>query len=77
MLCELSRSWLVDSADDAARIVQSAGGQVVTGPVDFPVGRLATVADPFGNRLILLDLSKGHYLTDGARRVIGLSKGDS
>lgn len=68
--------WLVASADEAARSIQSAGGQVITGPFDIPVGRLARVADPFGNILVVLDLSKGRYLTDGARQVIGLSRED-
>jgi hypothetical protein len=36
----------------------------VTGPFDLPVGRVAVVADPFGNILVLLDLSQGHYVTD-------------
>lgn len=49
---------------------------MITGPFDVPVGRLARVADPFGNILVVLDLSKGRYLTDGARQVIGLSRED-
>jgi hypothetical protein len=31
------------------------------GPADIPVGRLAVVADVFGNELVLLDLSEGTY----------------
>jgi hypothetical protein len=46
---------------------------VITRPFDYPVGRVAKVADPFGNVLIVLDLSRGRYLTDGDRRVIGLT----
>lgn len=57
-------NWLVTSADDAAAIIEAAGGRVVTEPFDIPVGRAAVVADPFGNTLVLLDLSKGHYVTD-------------
>ncbi len=30
---------------------------------------VAVVADPFGNTLVLLDLSKGHYVTDSMRNV--------
>ncbi len=55
-------NWLVTSADDAAAIIEAAGGRVVTEPFDIPVGRAAVVADPFGN-IVLLDLSKGHYVT--------------
>jgi catechol 2,3-dioxygenase-like lactoylglutathione lyase family enzyme len=32
-------NWLVSSADEAARIVVSAGGRLVSGPFDIPVGR--------------------------------------
>lgn len=30
----------------------------------IPVGRVAVVADPFDNVLVLIDLSKGRYATD-------------
>lgn len=67
--------WLVTSADEAARSVQSAGGRVITGPFDIPVGRLARMADPFGNVLVVLDLSRGQYLAGPDQRVIGLTRG--
>jgi predicted enzyme related to lactoylglutathione lyase len=66
--------WLVASADEAAAAVRAAGGQVVTEPFDIPVGRLAVVADPFGNTLVVLDLSKGHYVTDAAGRVTAVER---
>ena len=65
-------NWLVRSADHAAAAIEAAGGRVLTGPFDIPVGRVAVVADPFGNTLVLLDLSKGHYVTDGAGLVTGV-----
>jgi predicted enzyme related to lactoylglutathione lyase len=70
---EYAPNWLVSSADDAAAAVQSAGGQVVTEPFDIPVGRLAVVADPFDNVLVLLDLSKGTYTTDEHGSVTGVA----
>lgn len=66
--------WLVASADQAAAAFQSAGGRVISAPADFPVGRVAVVGDPFGNALVVLDMSKGHYLTDKDGRVTGLSR---
>jgi predicted enzyme related to lactoylglutathione lyase len=66
--------WLVASADEAAAAIVAAGGQVVTGPLDIPVGRVAIVADPFGNTLVLLDLSKGRYATDSAGNVTGVER---
>jgi predicted enzyme related to lactoylglutathione lyase len=66
-------NWLVASADDAARAVERAGGRVISPPGDIPVGRLAVVADPFGNALVLLDLSRGRYAVDEERNVTGLA----
>jgi predicted enzyme related to lactoylglutathione lyase len=66
-------NWLVISADHAAAAVQAAGGRVVTAPFDIPVGRVAVVADPFGNLLVLLDLSKGRYVTDTTGNVTGVA----
>jgi predicted enzyme related to lactoylglutathione lyase len=65
--------WLVASAGDAARAIQSAGGRVITEPFDIPVGRATVAAGPFGNMLVLVDLSKGRYLTDDAGRVTGVA----
>ncbi|MEV5889092.1 VOC family protein [Nonomuraea fuscirosea] len=65
-------AWLVASADDATAQVVQAGGRVVAEPVDVPVGRLAVVADPFGNDLVLIDLSKGTYVTDASGAVTGV-----
>jgi predicted enzyme related to lactoylglutathione lyase len=70
---EYEPNWLVTSADQAAAAVRAAGGQVVTEPFDIPVGRVAVVTDPFGNVLVLVDLSKGHYATDGTGNVMGVA----
>jgi predicted enzyme related to lactoylglutathione lyase len=64
--------FLVDSADEAARRIKEAGGRVLDGPRDIPVGRLVVVADPFGNPLVLLDLSKGTFVTDSSGNVTGV-----
>ncbi|MET0694793.1 MAG: VOC family protein [Propionibacteriaceae bacterium] len=66
-------NWLVTSVDEAVADIVAAGGRVVVGSVAIPVGRLAVVADPFGNELVLLDLSAGRYRTDPAGNVVGLS----
>ena len=66
--------WLVESADRAAEDFARAGGTVVEPPFDIPVGRCAVVRDPWGNRLVLLDLSRGTYRTDPQGNIIGLDK---
>lgn len=70
---EYAPNWLVSSADDAAATVAAAGGRVIAEPFDIPVGRVAVVADPFGNTLVLVDLSNGRYTTDGAGSVTGVA----
>ena len=74
---EYAPSWLVTSVQDAVDRVTAAGGRVVDGPSDIPVGRLAVVADPFGNRLVLLDLSRGRYVTNADHEVVGVTRPSS
>jgi lactoylglutathione lyase len=61
---------LVTSADQAVARFQQVGAQVVEGPFDIPVGRCAVVEDPFRNRFVILDLSKGFVKTDASRNVV-------
>jgi predicted enzyme related to lactoylglutathione lyase len=65
--------WKVASADLAAEIFGANGGRVLVEPMDIPIGRLTVVEDPFGNRLVLLDSTKGNYDTDESGTVIGVS----
>jgi lactoylglutathione lyase len=62
---------LVASADAAAEVVVQAGGSVVEQPFDIQIGRCAVVQDPWGNRLVFLDMSKGPLATDAEGRVVG------
>lgn len=66
-------NWLVPAIEDAVTAIWNAGGRVVVAPFDIPVGRAAIVADPFGNQLLLLDLSKGTYTTDRDGTVTGVA----
>jgi predicted enzyme related to lactoylglutathione lyase len=67
---ELEVNLLVESADVAASDFVNAGGTVLVEPFDIQIGRCVVVADPFGNRLVLLDLSKGLLQTDAEGRVV-------
>ena len=68
--------FLVDSADQAAADLVAAGGRMLVEPFGIPVGRVAVVADPFGNPLTILDLSRGHYVTDADGNVTGVAGAD-
>ena len=59
----------------ATERVREAGGRIVHEPFDIAVGRAVVVADPFGNVLLLLDLSKGLYQVDESGAVTGVGDG--
>ena len=56
---ELEPNLSVASADTAARRFVEAGGAVLVSPFDIAIGRCVVVRDPWGNRLVLLDHSRG------------------
>lgn len=62
---------LVDSADEAARFIEQAGGKIIVPPFDIQIGRCVVIQDPWGNILVLLDGSKGMLQTDVDGNVIG------
>jgi len=64
---------LVESIEEAMRTFEVSGGSVESGQFEIPVGRGVVVADPFGNKLVLLELSKGSYVTDDEGNVTGVS----
>jgi lactoylglutathione lyase len=65
---------LVESVPEAIERFTQAGGKLVFGPIDIPVGRFAIVSDPWENKLTMLDLSKGTYQVDDEKNVIGVGE---
>jgi lactoylglutathione lyase len=63
--------FLVDSADETAKVIEQSGGKVIVPPFDIQIGRCVVVEDPWGNPLVLLDTSKGLLKTDTDGKVIG------
>jgi lactoylglutathione lyase len=55
---------LVDSVASAVERWRESGGSVTAEPFDIPIGRCAVIRDPWGNKLVILDKSKGHFATD-------------
>lgn len=64
----------VDSVDEALLRIKAAGGCVEAGPFDIEIGRCAVICDHWGNRYVVLDMTKGHYETDAHGNVTGVKK---
>ncbi len=62
----------VDSVEAALPRFLEAGGALEYGPFDIDIGRCAVVADRWGNRYCLLDMSKGTYTVDADGNVTGV-----
>jgi predicted enzyme related to lactoylglutathione lyase len=62
---------LVDSVEEAAKIIEKVGGKIIVPPFDIQIGRCVVLEDPWGNPLVLLDASKGLLKTDADGNVIG------
>jgi putative addiction module CopG family antidote len=62
---------LVDDVPNAYARLLAAGATTVQAPFEIQVGLCARVADPWGNELTILDLSKGLLRTDEDRTVVG------
>jgi catechol 2,3-dioxygenase-like lactoylglutathione lyase family enzyme len=63
---------LVRDADRAYADLIAAGAKSLIPPFDIAIGRCAKIEDPFGNRLTILDQSKGKLATDADHNVVGV-----
>lgn len=54
----------VDSVVHAVEEIKAAGGEVLHGPFDIPIGKCAVVRDKWSNEYVILDMTKGRYVTD-------------
>jgi lactoylglutathione lyase len=64
----------VDNVDEAIKEISKAGGKVVVKPFDIPIGRCAVIEDPWENRYVILDSTKGTFITDGNGNIVGQKK---
>ena len=70
---KMNVDFKVDSVvDSTARIVE-AGGSIIDGPFDIPIGKCAVVRDRWGNEYVVLDMTKEKYITDAFGNVVGVS----
>ncbi|GLB31439.1 hypothetical protein LAD12857_33620 [Lacrimispora amygdalina] len=64
----------VESVDESIEIIKEAGGTVEYGPFDVPIGRCAVILDKWDNKYVILDMTKGRYVTDEDGNVTGIRK---
>jgi catechol 2,3-dioxygenase-like lactoylglutathione lyase family enzyme len=61
---------MVESVSKAIAEFVSAGGKLVSGPHEIAIGHCAVVEDPWCNRLVILDCSKGKLQVDNNMNVV-------
>ena len=62
----------VESVEYAVKKIIKAGGSVLCGPFDIPIGKCAVIKDKWNNEYVILDMSKGKYVTDEDGNVTGV-----
>lgn len=71
---KMNVDFKVNSVVDSIEKIIKAGGKIVYGPFDIPIGKCAVIQDKWQNEYVILDMSKGRYVTDESGNVIGVSK---
>lgn len=61
----------VSSVIDAVEEIKNAGGKVLKGPFDIKIGKCAVIEDPWGNKMVILDSTKGTFVTDDEGNIVG------
>lgn len=64
----------VESVIEVVKEIEKAGGQIIYGPFDVAIGKCAVVKDPWNNKYVILDTTKGTYITDDEGNIIGQNK---
>jgi predicted enzyme related to lactoylglutathione lyase len=64
----------VESVDESIETIKEAGGKVEYGPFDIPIGRCAVILDKWDNKYVILDMTRGRYVTDEDGNVTGVRK---
>ena len=79
VVLQTDRKWMnvdfkVDSVVDSIDRIIEAGGKIVDGPFDIPIGKCAVIQDKWENQYVILDMTKGKFITDESGNVVGVSK---
>jgi catechol 2,3-dioxygenase-like lactoylglutathione lyase family enzyme len=69
---EVETDLMVGSVPEAIAVIEKGGGRVIEGPFGIAIGLCAVIEDPWGNRMVILDASRGRLQTDADGRVVGV-----
>lgn len=61
----------VNSVVESIEVIKKAGGQIIYGPFDIKIGKCAVVKDLWENEYVILDSTKGTFITDSDGNIIG------
>lgn len=61
----------VDSVEESIEKIKQSGGNIIHGPFDIKIGKCAVVRDPWENEYVILDSSKGTFITDKNGNITG------
>lgn len=66
----IETDFTVESVPVAIKTFTESGGEVVVEPFDIAIGKCAVLRDPWGNKIVILDNSKGLLQVDQDKNVI-------
>jgi predicted enzyme related to lactoylglutathione lyase len=69
---KMNVDFKVESVIDAVDKIREAGGQIIYEPFDIPIGKCAVVRDKWLNEYVILDMTKGRYVTDEDGNILGV-----
>lgn len=61
---KMNVDFKVESVIDTVEKIKEIGGEIIHGPFDIPIGKCAVVRDKWSNEYVILDMTKGRYVTD-------------
>jgi len=73
---KMNVDFKVESVVDSVETYVKAGGKIIDGPFDIPIGKCAVIQDLWENQYVILDMTKGKYTTDENGNVTGVSRGE-
>lgn len=61
---KMNVDFKVESVINAVDKIKEIGGEIIYGPFDIPIGKCAVVRDKWLNEYVILDMTRGRYVTD-------------